>query len=79
LELLAAQLGEAMDNARLYQSIQRQAVREQMLAGLTARMRETLDVDTVLRTAANEIFQALALEEVSIELAEDEPVLAGMD
>ncbi len=77
LELLSAQLGEAMDNARLYQSIQRQAEREQMVGELTARMRETLDVDTVLRTAANEIFQALALEEVTVELAEGEPILAG--
>lgn len=70
LEKLTDQLGETLDGARLYQSIQRQAAREQLVSELTTKMRETLDVDTVLRTAADEIYRTLQLEHVSVELME---------
>jgi GAF domain-containing protein len=68
LQQLADQLASALDNARLYQSIQSQAAREQLMAEVTSRMRETLDTDTVLRTAAEEIYHSLQLEHVAIEL-----------
>lgn len=77
LEQLANQLGETLDNARLYQSIQRQAAREQLISEVGTRMRETLDVDTVLRTAADQIFRALQLEKVAIELVQDTAQTAG--
>jgi GAF domain-containing protein len=77
LQKLAARMGEAMDNARLYESIQRQAARDQLIAELTGRMRETLDVDTVLRTAAEEIYLALELEQVAVELNEAESIPSG--
>jgi GAF domain-containing protein len=71
LAQLAHQLGDTLDNARLYQSIQRQAAQEQLLSEMGSRLRETLDVDTVLRTAADEIFQAMQLDLVTIELVEE--------
>jgi len=42
--------------------------REQMLGDLTSRMRESLDIDTILRFAVKEIRSALGLEEVEVHL-----------
>jgi DNA-binding LacI/PurR family transcriptional regulator/GAF domain-containing protein len=72
LETLTEQLGVALDSARLYQDTQRRAAREQMLAQVTARMRESLDMETVLRTAVAEMRQALELEGVVVQLARPE-------
>jgi GAF domain-containing protein/HAMP domain-containing protein len=72
LEPLVDQLGVALDSARLYQDTRRRAARERRLAEVTARMRETLDVETVLKTAADEIYQALGLDEVVVRLVADE-------
>ncbi len=72
LETLTEQLGVALESARLYQDTQRRAVREQLSAQVTARMRESLDVETVLRTAVSELRQALGLEGVIVQLARPE-------
>jgi len=71
LETLADQLGVALENARLYQDTQRRAVRERLTGEVTTRMRETLDVDTVLQTAVREIGEALGLHDVTIRLDTD--------
>ncbi len=69
LENIAEQLGAALDSARLYEETQDRAERERMVAEVTARMRESLDLDAVLQTAVREVGQALGLEEVSVLLA----------
>jgi hypothetical protein len=56
----------ALESARLHQDTQQRATREQLAAQVTARMRETLDMDTVLKTAVFEIGQALGLAEVEV-------------
>jgi GAF domain-containing protein len=71
LETLTDQLGIALESARLYQDAQRRAIREQMIGEVTARMRETLDVDIVLQTAVRQIGEALGLHEVTIRLETD--------
>jgi len=76
LETLADQLGVALESARLYQDAQRRAVREQLLGEVTARIRETLDLDTVLKTAVQETRQALGVPEVVVRLV---PRPAGED
>jgi GAF domain-containing protein len=80
METLTEQLSVALESARLYQDTQRRAAREQLSGQVTARMRETLDVDTVLQTAAREMREALGLEEVEVRmgtgLASDK---AGLD
>ena len=70
MESLVAQLDAALESARLYEDAQALAARERMLAETTARMRETLDVQAVLRTAADEVYRALGLEQVAIRLVE---------
>jgi len=68
LQDLADQLGVALESARLYQDTQRRAAREQLTGAIAARMRETLDMDTVLQTAARELEQAMSLHDVTIRL-----------
>ncbi len=81
-ELLAAiadQAAQAMESARLFEQSQRLATQEQLVSQATARMRESLDLDIVLRTALDEIYAALGLEELAIHLAIEEtaPELKG--
>jgi GAF domain-containing protein len=66
VETLTEQLSVALESARLHQDTQQRATREQLAAQVTARMRETLDMDTVLKTAVFEIGQALGLAEVEV-------------
>jgi GAF domain-containing protein len=72
LGTLAEQLSIALDGARLYQDTQRRAAQERLVGEVTARMRQTLDVDAVLRTAAQEMRQALGLSEMTIRLHRQE-------
>ncbi len=69
LQSIVEQLGVALDSARLYQDTQRLAYREQVTGEVTARIRQTLDIQTVLRTAVEEIQRTLGLPEVVISLA----------
>ncbi len=68
LETLTDQLGVALDSARLYQETQRRASRERLIGEVTARVRETLDVDAVLQTAIREVGEALGLAEVEVRM-----------
>jgi len=71
METLSNQLGVALESARLYQDTQRRAAREQLTGEVTSRIRETLNIETVLQTAAYEIRKALNLAEVEIRLGEN--------
>jgi GAF domain-containing protein/HAMP domain-containing protein len=71
-EAIAEQFALAADNLRLLDETQRRAVRDRLTSEITARMRETLNVQTVLETAANEIYQALGLDKVVLRLAMEE-------
>ncbi len=67
-EVIAEQFALAADNLRLLDKTQRGASRERLISEITARVRETLDLETVLKTAAQEVRQALGLPEVVIRL-----------
>ena len=66
--MFTEQLGAALESARLFQDTQRRATREQLVGEVTARMRETLDMDTVLQTAIREIGQSLGKVEVEVRM-----------
>ncbi len=68
LQTLTEQLGVALESARLYQDTQRRAMQEQLIGEVTGRIRESLDLDAVLQTAVQEIGEALALHDVTIQL-----------
>lgn len=69
IENVTGQLAQTIESLRLFDDVQRRAAREQILAQVTARMRESLDMETVLRTAVAEMRQALELEGVVVQLA----------
>ncbi len=68
-ETVAEQTALTIETLRLMDETQRRAAHEEMVSTVTARMRETLDVDVVLRTAAREIREKMGLHDVSIQLA----------
>ncbi len=68
LQTLVDQLGVALESARLYQDTQRLAARERLVGEVTGRIRQTLDVDTVLRSAAREMRQVLDLAQVELRI-----------
>ncbi|MEJ5309525.1 MAG: GAF domain-containing protein [Anaerolineae bacterium] len=70
MQALAEQSALALESARLYQDTQRRAARERLISDVTGRIRETLDVEVVLKTAADEIRQALQLERLVVRLGE---------
>jgi len=72
MQTLAEQSAVALESARLYQDTQHRAAREQLAAQITARMRESLDVDRVLQIAAREFGETLGASEVKIRLTADD-------
>ena len=70
-EAISEQLALAAENLRLVDETQRRAAREQLAGEVMARMRETLDMEAVLKTAADEMYKALGLDEIVIRLATD--------
>lgn len=65
---VAAQTALALENIRLVERTRERADREQAISNISARIRETLDLDIVLRTSAREIQRALNLQEAEIRL-----------
>ena len=70
VETLAEQLSISLESARLFDQSQRRAAREHIISDVSSRIRETLDIETVLQTAVQEIHKSLNLNDVSIELQE---------
>ncbi|MFC1936606.1 GAF domain-containing protein [Chloroflexota bacterium] len=68
IEDLASRLSLVLENARLVETAQNRVERERVTSELGSRMRETLDMDTVIRTAVTEIGRNLGLEEVEVRL-----------
>jgi diguanylate cyclase (GGDEF)-like protein/PAS domain S-box-containing protein len=54
------------DRRRGEHRLQQQAVQEQLLADITHQVRQSLDLDTILKTAVNQIQQALQAEQVLV-------------
>lgn len=63
---VAIQAGLAIDNIRLLEEATQRAKQEQMVGKLAARFSQSLDIDTLLQTAAREIGQLPDISEVSI-------------
>jgi GAF domain-containing protein/HAMP domain-containing protein len=59
LETLVVHLGQALESARLYQETRRRATREQLARQITEKVRAIQDVETIARTAAEELTKAL--------------------
>jgi GAF domain-containing protein len=66
VEKIAAQAALALENSRLVEETQKRAQRDQVVANISARVRETLDIEAVLRTAATELRKVFDLKEAEI-------------
>lgn len=69
LQTLSDQLGVALDSARLFTETQIRAATEQLIGKVSTEIRETLDIDTVLKSAVEKVRQVMELPEVTIRLA----------
>ncbi len=69
VQTVVSQLGLAMESARLYQDTRRRAAQSRLVEEISARMRGTLDVESVARTAVDEIRQRLRSARVSLYLS----------
>lgn len=74
---ISLQVSTAIDVARSFEQTEQRAAREQLTREITARIRETLDMDTMLETAVREIGEAFGIAEVEVRLG-DEGALANL-
>jgi GAF domain-containing protein len=65
---VAAQVALALDTSRLLEETQKSAARDQMIANVSGSIRETLDMESVLQTAATELRKAFDLAEAEVRL-----------
>lgn len=72
LNSVATQIGLAVENARLLHETREQAHQEQLVSDVSAKLRETLDMDTVLKTALEEMKRTFNLKEVEVHLSPGE-------
>ncbi|MBN2043665.1 MAG: GAF domain-containing protein [Anaerolineales bacterium] len=68
IDEISDRLSLILENARLIETARRQVEREQMTNEIANRMRQSLDMDVVLRTAVQEFGQKLGLTEVELRL-----------
>jgi PAS domain S-box-containing protein len=69
---VANRLALTLENVRLLEESQHRAARERMTREVTARMRETLDVESVLQTTIREVRERLGLAEAEVWIGMDE-------
>ncbi len=68
LETAANRMAMALENARLMETIQLRAEQEHMVSEISARVRTSTDIDSILRTAAQELGRSLGISEVTVQL-----------
>jgi GAF domain-containing protein len=68
IEKIAEQASLALENSRLVDEAQKNALRNQMITAISSRVRETLDVESVVRTATTELRKVFDLKEAEISI-----------
>lgn len=69
LQILSRQLSLTLEGARLLIDAQRRAHREQLVSGIIAQMRETLDIETILQNTLQQLGERFGIPDVEIRLA----------
>lgn len=69
LHKLSEQLGIALDSARLYNETQLRASTEHVISQINSELRETLEINSILKTAAAKLREALSVPELTVRLA----------
>ncbi|MFZ5879653.1 MAG: GAF domain-containing protein [Chloroflexota bacterium] len=70
---IAAQVALALDTSRLLEETQKNAARDEMVASVSNKFRETLDMETILQTAATELRNVFGLTEAEVRLTPPTP------
>lgn len=68
VEEIADRLALALENARLLEETRRHAERDRRIAEITARVRASMDPETVLRTAVQELGAVLGVDRVVVRM-----------
>ena len=68
VEKVADQVALALENSRLVEESQKNAMRNQVIANISARVRQTLDVESVVRTATTELRRVFDLKEAEVSI-----------
>ncbi len=68
MRTLSDELGPALESARLYQETQISAQQQRIAVDVATRLRQNLDLESILRTAVHQVQQSLGLPEVAIQL-----------
>jgi len=68
LQAIAGRVSLALENSRLVAEARQRAEQEQALSKIASRIRETLDLETIIQTAVAEIQRSYNLEEAEIRL-----------
>jgi GAF domain-containing protein len=68
VDKVATQVSLALENSRLVDETQKNALRDQVIANISSRVRETLDIESVLRTATTELRRVFDLKEAEISI-----------
>ena len=71
------QIGIMLETTRLHEDTQRRAASERLAGKIANRLRATLDIDTIIKTAAEEIRQNLELPEVTVQLLPPQQVTSS--
>ncbi len=69
IQQTAERLATALETSRLLEETQKNAARDQLVSHVSSRIRETLDMESVLRTAALELQKAFGLKEAEVYLS----------
>jgi GAF domain-containing protein len=64
-------LSLALENARLLEEVQSRADQEHIVSQITTKLRSSIDVDSILETAASELGKTMGVSEVVIQLLEN--------
>ena len=72
LEEVASQVGLAVDNIRLLEEATQRARQEQTVGKLAAQFSHSLDLDTLLQTAARELGQLPDVSEISVFIGQED-------
>ncbi len=68
IDQISLQIAAAIDVARLFEQTENRAERERMIGHITGRIRETMDIESMVKTAVQELRQALRVPEVVVRL-----------
>lgn len=69
---ISDRLSLILENARLIETAQRKVEREQLTSHISNKIRQSLDMDLIIRTTVQEIGESLGLSEVELRLGTEE-------